>query len=131
MVRSKHRQLLVGDSLFLLWPPFYKREREKHRNQSDSPLENLGSDSRALKGQGVGHPGSQFSPYRPLRLSCGLLFRPPRAPASARVLPSEVSVSVDWPPYLREPGPAGICPSPLGQLPAKSSSGSRLLGFES
>ena len=27
MVRSKHRQLLVGDSLFLLWPPFYKRER--------------------------------------------------------------------------------------------------------
>lgn len=114
MVRSKHRQLLVGYSLFLLWPPFYKREREKHRNQSNSPLENLGSDGRALEEQGVGHPGSQFSPYRPRRWSRGLLFRPPRAPALAQALPSVVSVSVGWPPYSGEPGPAGICPPPLG-----------------
>lgn len=131
MVRSKHRQLLVGYSLFLLWPSFYKREREKHRNQSNSPLENLGSDSRALEEQGVGHPGSQFSPYRPRRRSCGFFFRPPRAPASARALPSVVSVSVGWPPYSREPGPAGICPPPLGQIPADSSPGSRWPGFES
>lgn len=125
----------MWDTLFLLLASLYKREREKHRNQSNSPLENLGSDGRALRSKVSGILG----PSSPLTDPGGghaASFRPPRAPALAQALPSVVSVSVGWPPYFRGPGPAGICPPPLGPATPGTASCSQqpwkqTAGFES